>query len=479
LAFVGENIVRIQLLKAVTAGIMVASFVVGSLPLLAATPFPVARDSTFDVEPKAGAWKTWLLTSGDQFRLPAPPDAAATETEIQQLKEMAAKRDAAALDEIAYWDTGAPAYRWNEIAVQQLLTVGAPGNIAFRDLALLNVAIYDSTVAAWDTKYAFNRPRPSEADASLTTVIAVPDSPAYPSEHAVTAGAASAVLAYLFPNDAQKFLNAAESAANSRLMAGVDYPSDVKAGMELGQKVAALVIEHGKADGSDAKWTGTVPTEAGKWTGTEPIFPMGGTWKAWMLTAPDMFRPAAPPAYDSEQMKTEMAEVRDFKRTPISNSAAFYWEYAAGGRRNFLFWTDLLSRKTLEYRMDSNPPLAARAYAIFNTAYYDSGVACWDAKYAYWGIRPFQLDPEFKPLIGTPNHPSYPSAHSCLSSTAADVLTYLFPRDGEAFHTLLKEISESRIWAGIHFRSDLVAGIDLGKKVAEVAIERAKADGAQ
>src|SRR5260370_11689484 len=89
-----------------------------------------------------------------------------------------------------------------------------------RALALVHVAIYDAMVAAWDSKYAYNRPRPSRLDQDFTTVIANPHSPSYPSEHAVAAGAASAVLAYLFPTDAQMILAQADAAGRARLLAG-------------------------------------------------------------------------------------------------------------------------------------------------------------------------------------------------------------------------------------------------------------------
>jgi hypothetical protein len=469
-----------QLFKRSTIVILVAilavsSFIVATSSL--AAPQQQTGANALQIEPKAGTWKTWVLTSGSQLRLPAPPDKAATEAEIQQLKAMMGGPRTAGIDQIAYWDTGGPSYRWNQIAVDEMLKVGPAGNIAFRDLALMHVAIYDALVAAWDTKYTYNRPRPSEADPSFTTVIPNPHSPAYPSEHAVAAGAASAVLAYLFPDDAKFFMDKADEAGQSRVLAGVDYPSDVKAGLELGHKVGALVIARGKVDGSDAKWTGSVPTDKGKWTGTDPILPMAGTWKPWVLSSGNEFRPGPPPAYDSDQEKADLAEVENFKRTPNSNAIAFFWEYASGGRRNYWFWSDLLDKKMLEYRLDGNPPREARAYALFETAYHDSGIACWDAKYTYWAIRPFQLDPNFKPLFATPNHPGYPSAHSCLSKTAVDVLSYLYPRDTAALQQMFDQIGESRIWAGIHFRTDIVVGAELGKKVAAKAIERAKSDG--
>lgn len=119
---------------------------------------------------------------------------AATLAEIEQLRALADQRDAAALDRIGFWDTGDPAYRWNELAVAQLLAANTNNNLASRALALLNVAIYDATVTAWDSKYAYNRPRPSQVARSLSTGLPNPRSPAYPSEHAVVAGAASAVL---------------------------------------------------------------------------------------------------------------------------------------------------------------------------------------------------------------------------------------------------------------------------------------------
>ena len=107
---------------------------------------------------------------------------------------------------------------------------------------------------------------------------------------------------------------------------------------------------------------------------------------------------------------------------------------------------------------------------------YDAGIACWEAKYTYWAIRPFQLDPNFKTVFATPNHPSYPAAHACSSIAMATVLGYLFPRDAGDFATLGERAAESRIWAGIHYRSDIVAGRELALAVANKVIERARHD---
>src|SRR5258708_37205929 len=188
--------------------------------------------------------------------------------------------------------------------------------------------------------------------------------------------------------------------------------------------------------------------------GRSPILPLAGTWKTWALASGSELRPGPPPAYDSPEEGAELAVLRDFQRTPKTNADAFFWEYASGGTRNYWFWNEHTNKKILEYRLDADPPRAARAYAVESVAAYDSGVACWDAKYTYWAIRPFQLDPTLKTVFPTPNHPSYPAAHGCLSSAAAAALSYLFPRDAQTLNALAHEAGQSPIWAGIHFPTD-------------------------
>ena len=120
-------------------------------------------------------------------------------------------------------------------------------------MALLNVAIYDATIAAWDSKYAHNRPRPSELDPSIAAVLPNPRSPSYPSEHAVVAAAASTVLSYLFPDSAQSYTAMAREAAQSRLDAGIQFPSDTDAGFELGRQVGLKVIARAQDDMNRAR----------------------------------------------------------------------------------------------------------------------------------------------------------------------------------------------------------------------------------
>jgi hypothetical protein len=129
--------------------------------------------------------------------------------------------------------------------------------------------------------------------------------------------------------------------------------------------------------------------------------------------------------------------------------------------------------------LETNPPQAARVYALMSIAHYDAQIACWDAKYAYWAPRPFHLDPELVTLFPSPNHPSYPAAHGCAPAAITAALAYLFPAEAESIQARADEAAMTRLWAGIHFRSDIETGLALGRAVADLVIEQAEQDGSQ
>ena len=195
------------------------------------------------------------------------------------------------------------------------------------------------------------------------------------------------------------------------------------------------------------------------------MFPMAGLNKTVVLKSGSELRPPPPPDYAKD-----MAEMKNFKRTLRSNTNAY--NFALG------FGDDILHKKILEYNIHLDPPRAARMYAINGVALYDGFVSCWDAKYAYWGIRPDQYDTSYRPLLPTPPFPGYPSGHAMLGSVMAEVYSYFFPADKIYFQKRAKDGAESRFQAGIHFRTDNEVALDLGKKVADKVIEKVKNDGA-
>lgn len=428
------------------------------------------------MEPNAGSWKTRVLTSGSELRVSPPPSRQDTAGELAWLKSYlgATRQSTEATKQMRVWMAGPPAYRWVDRMLNLIETRGFSNPRNARNFALLNIAMYDATVAAWDSKYAYNRPRPSVADPTIQTSIQTPQSPSYPSEHAATAGAAAEILAYLYPADAQTFRWLGEEAARAALTAGINYPSDVTAGLQLGRAVAAKVLALAQSDGSQAVWTGSVPAGPGFWVGTTPLEPLAGTWKTWVLSSGDQLRPGPPLTYDSPQKRAELDEVKNYPRTFASNAKGFFHQSPEGIFRVFY---DELSKRVFEYKLDEDPPAAARAYALAAIAHNDGSVACWDAKYTYWAPRPNQLDSSIVTLFPQPGHPSYPAAHGCFSGAIARVIGRLFPDFGEFMDEKAAEAAESRLWSGIHFRSDIDTGLAIGRKVGDLVIEQAAKDG--
>ncbi|TAJ36351.1 MAG: phosphatase PAP2 family protein [Reyranella sp.] len=410
--------------------------------LLASASVPaLATDKTAGPAPRA---QGWLVKSYGEVEMPA---AAATAQQAAELKKIAVTRSADDMAKLQWWSVGGPAYRWNEILLDQMQEAFVTLPMSARHLALFQAALDDATAVA-------------RAQRKGTTG---------PSEYAAAAAAAAEVMSYFFPAKAAEFAAKADEAIRVRLAAGADQAQDAATGRAIGQRVGTLAVAYGKADGSDAKWTGSVPEGADKWKGTNPIAPMAGTWKAWVLSANNEFRPAPPPAVESEKLKKDLAELKEFKRSPKSNHRATFWE-VNGGARAHTMWNDIAREKLLEYGY--SPAVASRVLTAVNVALLDAGIACWDAKFTFWYPRPTMVDAELKSVFPPPNHPSYPAAHGCFSTAAAVVLAGVFPQDKARLLAIGKEAAEARVWAGIHYRFDIDAGQEIGRKVAEKTLER-------
>ena len=240
------------------------------------------------------------------------PRAQGDKVELKNLANLISQNDEQVRQQIAFWDAGAPAYRWMDLLNTRLLAGTPTTAYPHRVQAYVALAMYDAMVATWESKYFYNRPRPSELDHRLPTALPAPDSPSYPSEHAAAAQAAAAVLAHFLPAEAESFQTMAEQAGWSRVMAGLQYPSDYHAGLDLGRRVAEKVIAKANLDGSAAPWTGSVPTGACKWVGSNPGNVTGANWTPLLLDSPGQFRPAPPPACDSPEVQAQTAAVSNF-----------------------------------------------------------------------------------------------------------------------------------------------------------------------
>ena len=209
------------------------------------------------------------------------------------------------------------------------------------------------------------------------------------------------------------------------------------------------------------------------WTGTNPVNVTMPNWRPIFLSSPSEFRSPVPPTCQSTATRAEADAVRNFSRTFATNWKAFYYQSPEG---SFTDFHTLLSRLIFEERMDQNPPRATRAYAMLAGVVFDTWIATNDSKYAYWYLRPHQLDSGITPLFPAPNFPSYPSNHSALSTARMELIGHFFPARRAQLMATAKEAGDSRIWAGIHYEMDNQAGVTMGKAVARKFIDWLEAD---
>lgn len=349
------------------------------------------------------------------------------------------------------WQTGGPVYLWNQEAVAALLNQRQGNLPASRVLALLHATLYDVALVAEKAR------KPESSYPGTTTAMNT---------------AALAVLQALVPAEAERFRALADEGRMLHREAGLETEADLAAGTLIGEEVAKAALARSRDDGSQAGWAGTVPTGPGKWLATSPPAGPGmPQWRTWVLPSADAIRPAPPPEFGSPQFTAALAEVKSYARNPEAIENAIYW-HAYGGGRNYQLWHRELGSRALEHGYAQDSLRIAAAFAALSMAYADAHIACWDAKYHYWYVRPSQADPSITTLVPLPSHPSYPSAHSCLSSAGASVLAALFPVEARQFGELIKQSGESRIAAGLHYRFDCEAGDEIGRRAAALALAR-------
>lgn len=347
------------------------------------------------------------------------------------------------------------AVRWNLRTREIIGRRGGTSNDAARTYALVSVAQYNAVIAAEDAKAA------SE----------------HPSESGAAAAASAAVLAGLYPAEQDFIAAALASDAEYFRTLPSEKSADFGAGTEVGRAVAAAVLAYGATDGSDAVWTGTVPSGPGYWVPApppaKPSQPLWGAVRPWLMTSGDQFRPAPPPAFGSPAFFEDLAEVRGFSdtRTADQLQIAQFWagSYGAGGPAGY--FGSLAGELATGHHLDERR--AARLLAVLHMAIMDASIGCYEAKYTYWYIRPYQVDPAITTPVGRPNFPSYPSAHSCLSAAAAGALAAFFPSASDDLRAKVEEAGMSRIYGGLHFRFEITAGRELGEAVAALAVRLA------
>jgi hypothetical protein len=471
----------------------------------------------------AGSWKTILLTAPTEFAV-AAPIATGTPEYIAQVNEIKSWQAAITPEETAivkYWSAGA-ILRWNEILRELVAKHNLPPYqnadntypfpsaanplaypmfpfsnppYAARAYGYVAAAQYDALVAAYYYKKLYNRAAVYTVDATVKTLVPKSDLPSYPSEDAVVEGTAVEMLKLLFPGDQAYVQQKAEEHKRARILAGANIRSELEAGEALGKAVAQKFVTRARGDragaaiGTAAQWAqletdciarGEKPWYSQDYPKRPPMLPFFGKVKAFLfdsLTAISL-RPGPPPSTSSDKMKAETEEILNYTKNDTREHyrIVHFWAdgvntYTPPGHWDAVAAEDFITKNYSEVRW-------ARNMALLNMALMDASIVCWDTKYFYYNPRPSQVNPAIKTLTGLPNFPSYISGHSTFSGAAATVLSYIIPENTAKYNAMASEASLSRMYAGIHYKSDCEVGLQVGSNVGNYAVNRGKADGA-
>ena len=380
--------------------------------------------------------------------------------------------------------------QWNQELQKVLVAPGAqPASIhPTRTLAITQIAVYDAVNGILGggepLVVDLHGPRSASADAAA-------------------AAAAHTALDVLLPSQ-QPIVDAFFQTSLAQLGSG----EHVERGVRFGNEVADAVLAARANDGATATPPVFIPrTGPGEYQLTPPAFaPAGFTQTShvtpFVLESASQFRPAPPPALTSAKYAADFSEVHSLgelnstTRTADQTAIGRFW----GAAPIWIVWNQIADQAGVGFgnSLEQN----AHLFAQLNTTLADSAIALYDAKYAYHRWRPITAitatdqgnrntiaDPNWAPLANTANDPSYPGAHATFSQAAGTVLEDFFgtdvftfsltnptvgiTRSFTSFSAASNEASDSRIFAGQHFRYDEEAGQTLGSQVADFVADHA------
>lgn len=292
--------------------------------------------------------------------------------------------------------------------------------------------------------------------------------------------AASLVLQHFYPNEMPGHIEA--QYAWMRAQIGLP-PAAESMAQTVGSQVASATIERSMRDGAGRTWpVRNRPADfPGIWQATYPMYAVnpaeafGGQWRPWVKPAATRYTPITAARPGSEQHKLETQEVLAVSKqlTAQQREAAQSWNLESGSVTPPGVWMQHTIAKLLHPPIDTAPANFEKCVNILETvsvAMQDAFIACWAIKFRDWSERPItavrrDLDKAFVPILVTPGFPAYVSGHATVSGAAATVLSAVWPSEAATLNAMAKEAAMSRLWGGIHFRSDNDEGLRLGKAV--------------
>jgi hypothetical protein len=319
------------------------------------------------------------------------------------------------------------------------------------------------------------------------------------SQDAAAATAAYQVLLHHYPAQRSQL---EESYALA--MAGIADARAREAGRAIGEAAAAAANQAGGVDPALPQTPYRPRTRPGEWIGASlpSLEPYWGALRPWVVQSPDALRPPPPVALTSQRWARDYEEVRRLggrtstERTPHQTLVARY-------RQAF---DTMPSMRLIADAPGRTPVQNARMFAVYQMAFDDAAQAMVVAKLQYNFWRPItairngdadgndatQPDPNWVPLLPTPNFSEYPCGHCTVAAAIAEVMTAEVgnrPRGGVRIMSLAipnsvvqafprwdawaQEVSDSRIYGGVHYRFSNEAGEQIGRRAARMVLDRA------
>jgi len=392
--------------------------------------------------------------------------------------------------------------KWMDMQLRLMRTAtGIPNNAFTRPYAYTGITLYEAVVPGM--------PAYQSLAGQLNNLSGLPETePGFAYHWPCSANAALAYInKQMFPTTSAANKTSIDSLENAL---NTQYQSEVNAGtihrsIAFGKAVAQKIFEWAQTDGylhvSDAY---SAPTGEGLWVPTAPAFanastPYWGNLRTIVPGSGDNTQPIAPISYStnpSSDFYKMVKQVYDVSQTltPEQTAMALYWRDVPGVTTPGHYIN--ISRQVLEndkLMLDK----AAIAYALGGITANDASISCWQTKYHYNLVRPITYirtvlgHTTWNPLLTTPAHPEYSSAHAVLSAATADAFSNLFgnsysftdhtydylgmsPRSFSSFHAFGIDAGNSRLYAGIHYQASIDIGLVQGRKVAQNIISKVK-----
>jgi len=373
---------------------------------------------------------------------------------------------------------------WNDVALEAVIAAREAQPTQARSVTMVHVAMFEA-VNAIDQRYARYATKVAPASGASREVAA--------------ATAAHAVLTKLYPNQRATFDKAYDA-----WIAQIPNDDAKASGVALGKQVADETYAARASEMKSPANAYRPRTTAGAYVPTTlPVATESARFRPWLMQSPAQFRPVAPISLKSARWARDYNEIKEMggrdstARGAEQTNVGRFWIVTGPPA-----WNPVIRALAATKKLDLIEN--ARLFALAHMAGADAYIAVFDAKYTYNFWRPITAirngdidgnaatspDLTWTPLIDTPMHPEYPCAHCITASAVATVLESEFgsgpiaavkmtsptapgvTRTWNRIQDYVTDVSNARVWAGVHYRFSTEVGEAMGRKIGELAIRK-------